>query len=67
MLCILRSLNDTHSEAEERWVTIGKIQNGELLVVSHTFAEHEDHTATVRIISARKATLHEQRQYEESE
>lgn len=58
--------DDEHSETEERWVTIGKVGNGELLVVSHTFVEHEDHTVTVRIISARMATQHEQRQYEES-
>ena len=43
---------------------IGKAKNGYLLVVAHTFAEHEDHI-TVRLISAREATQHEQRQYEE--
>lgn len=58
--------DDEHSETEERWVTIGKAKNGRLLVVAHTFAEHEDHTATVRLISAREATQHEQRQYEEN-
>ncbi len=55
-----------HSETEERWVTIGKARNVKLLVVAHTFTEHEDHSATVRLISAREATQHEQRQYEES-
>ena len=54
-----------HSETEERWVTIGKTRNKRLLVVAHTFAEHENHTVTVRLISAREATQHEQRQYEE--
>ncbi|MGH8579050.1 MAG: BrnT family toxin, partial [Gammaproteobacteria bacterium] len=53
------------SEVEERWVTLGKAKDGNLLVVVHTFEEQED-DATVRIISARKATKHEQRQYEES-
>lgn len=57
--------DDEHSETEERWITLGKTKNGTLLVVTHTFAEHED-CATVRIISARPATKHEQRQYEES-
>jgi uncharacterized protein len=52
-----------HSEAEERWVTLGKTKNGILLVVAHTFEEHED-SATIRVISARKATIQEQRQYE---
>jgi uncharacterized DUF497 family protein len=32
--------------------------------VIHTFQEHED-GAMLRLISARKATKHEQRQYEE--
>jgi len=58
--------DEEHSEAEERWVTIGKTGNGRLLVVAHAFAEHQDHTATVRLISAREATIHEQRQYEEN-
>ncbi|MEK6750140.1 MAG: BrnT family toxin [Pseudomonadota bacterium] len=57
--------DDEHSETEERWITLGKAKNGTLLVVAHTFAEHED-SATVRIISARPATKHEQRQYEEN-
>lgn len=58
--------DDAHSETEERWVTIGKARNGKLLVVAHTIAEHEDHSVTVRLISAREATSHEQRQYEET-
>ncbi len=56
--------DEEHSEAEERWVTIGKAKDGILLVVAHTFAEN-DHEIFVRIISARRATRHEQRQYEE--
>ena len=60
----LAVFDDEHSETEERWVTLGKTRNGTLLVVVHTFAEHQD-SATVRIISAREATKHEQRQYEE--
>ena len=57
--------DDEHSETEERWVTIGKTRNGRLLVVAHTYTEHKDHSATLRLISARVATPHEQRQYEE--
>ena len=53
-----------HSGVEERWVTLGKTNDGVLLVVVHTFKEHED-SATIRVISARKATVREQRQYEE--
>ena len=59
----LTVFDDEHSETEERWVTLGKTQNGRLLVVVHTFAEHGN-CATVRIISARAATRYEQRQYQ---
>jgi uncharacterized DUF497 family protein len=53
-----------HSEAEDRWVTLGKTNDGVLLVVVHTFQEHQG-SATVRVISTRKATMREQHQYEE--
>ncbi|MDN5752836.1 MAG: BrnT family toxin [Nitrosospira sp.] len=43
-----------HSETEECWVTLGKTTNdGFLLVVVHTFEEHED-SATIRVISAER-------------
>lgn len=53
-----------HSEMEERWVTLGKTNDEVLLVVVHTFQEQEG-IATIRVISARKATAREQLQYEE--
>ncbi|MCP5244588.1 MAG: BrnT family toxin [Burkholderiales bacterium] len=46
-------------------ITLGKAINENLLVVIHTFSEN-DNGAIIRIISARKATKNEQRQYEES-
>jgi uncharacterized DUF497 family protein len=58
--------DDEHSEYEERWITLGKNSNDHLIVVIHTFEEHNEQKATLRIISARKATKHEQKQYEES-
>ena len=61
----LTVFDDEHSKTEERWLTLGRTNNGTLIVVAHTFSEHED-SARVRIISAREATKHEQRQYEES-
>ena len=63
-------LNDTlsatfpdpdHSRIERRFITIGVSGRGSLLVVVHT--EEAD---MVRMISARRATRHEQRFYEES-
>lgn len=57
-------LDDDHGDPEERWVTIGLVANGTLLVVSHTYREIGVNAADVRIISARRATSHERRQYE---
>lgn len=58
--------DDAHSETEERWLTLGQTENGKLLVVHHTYQEINRQAATVRIISARAASKHEQRQYETS-
>jgi uncharacterized DUF497 family protein len=55
---------EDHSESEERWVTIGQARNTKLLLVVHTYLDVGTNSATVRLISARPATLHEQRQYE---
>jgi len=49
-----------HSEDEDRAITIGRSAQQRVLFVAHT--EREDRT---RIISARRATPREQRQYEE--
>ncbi|MDR0565037.1 MAG: BrnT family toxin [Azoarcus sp.] len=54
-----------HSETEERWFTVGMSPAGRLLTVSHTFVISDVLRARVRIISARKATRNERRQYEE--
>lgn len=48
-----------HSEAEERFLTIGYSNRGRLLIVSHT-----DRGSRIRIISARLLKPSEQRQYE---
>jgi len=53
---------DEHGE--ERWWTIGLV-GSQLLIVVHTWEEHEDEDI-IRIISARKATPSERRRYEES-
>ena len=47
-----------HSVGQERFVTIGHSTSGTLLVVCHT--EQGD---TIRIISARRATSHERKDY----
>jgi uncharacterized protein len=51
----------SHSSLDQpRFLTVGMSRRGRILVVAHT--EYQD---TVRIISARKATSHERRFYEE--
>jgi uncharacterized protein len=51
---------------EERWQTIGRVGPA-LIFVVHTCPEQIDGEETGRIISARKATAHERRAYEEGE
>jgi uncharacterized DUF497 family protein len=48
-----------HSTGEERLLTVGKSNTAQLLVVCHV--EQGD---TIRIISARRATAHERKDYE---
>ena len=48
---------------EERWIVVGKALNMHVLVVVHTYRTHEE-KEVIRIISARRATSHERRLYE---
>ena len=51
-----------HSIEEDRFVLLGQSYRGRLLVVVHT-----ERGEKLRIISARKATKRERRQYEEAQ
>ncbi len=57
--------DDEHSDEEERWITMGKDGHEVVLVVIHTFREVAAEEGFIRIISARKATKKEIKQYEE--
>ena len=57
--------DEEHSEQEDRWVTMGFDSGGVLRVVVHTFERIGEGLCEIRIISARKATRREARQYEE--
>lgn len=48
---------------EERWITLGCIENEIIAVVVHTYRGEEDEQETIRIISARKATKKEHKIY----
>ena len=52
-----------HSADEDRWITLGLDNRGQLLVVCHTWRETETGAASCRIISARIAGKKEAAQY----
>ena len=62
---LLSISDEEHSEREERWITMGLSQSGVIVVMSHTFTDLGAGAARIRIISARKATRVERKQYEE--
>ena len=49
-----------HSTGEARWLPFGLSERGRILVVSHLESDH-----CIRIISAREATPHERKIYQE--
>ena len=53
---------DEHSEDEERFIILGMSARARILVVAHCYREKDE---VIRIISARKATARETKQYEE--
>jgi len=54
-----------HSEREERWATLGQAENGQHLVVIHTYEEVGPAAARIRIVSAREASRQERKDYEQ--
>ena len=60
----LSLFDEPHSEVEERWITLGLDHTGMLLIVCHTYHEETENSARVRVISVRKATKKETRQYQ---
>ncbi|EJW84555.1 cytoplasmic protein [Wuchereria bancrofti] len=57
------SIQDRHTNGEERWQTIGKVKGVLMLLVAHTIFD-EDDCEIIRIISARQVTKAERNQYE---
>lgn len=62
---LLSISDESHSESEERWITIGLDERGVCVVLVHTFAKQTARSARIRLISARKATKNESKHYEE--
>jgi uncharacterized DUF497 family protein len=51
-----------HSDDKDRFVLLGLSERLQMLVVCHCY---RDNDSVIRLVSARKATRHEQRMYEE--
>jgi uncharacterized protein len=61
------SIPDRIENGEERWQTIGMIENIVIVMVAHTIKlEADTQEEIIRIISARKATRTERQEYEEA-
>ncbi len=58
------SVLDFSSQDENRWITIGHASDQKTLIVVHLYFEFSEEDV-IRIISARKATKKEKREYEE--
>jgi hypothetical protein len=58
--------DEEHSEDEERWVTLGSDRRGVILALVHTFLDFSPGECRIRMISARKASKREIRQYKEN-
>ena len=61
------SIPDRIENGEERWQTIGMIENIVIVMVAHTIKlETDTQEEIIRIISARKATRVERQEYEQA-
>lgn len=54
-----------HSEAEDRWFSVGCASNGALISVVYLWSDASPAVTQIRLISARKATPAEIRYYQE--
>lgn len=58
---------DRHEDGEERWQTIGVVYGVTMLLVAHTILDEEEGGEPfehIHLISARRATRRERKQYE---
>ena len=55
-----------HGQQEERWFSVGLANNGVVLSVVYLWLNAGSEVTIIRLISARKATQTELRQYQES-
>ncbi len=50
-------------DGEERWKTLGKIEGEIVVFIGHLLYDNEDEKEVIRMITARKATKQEVREY----
>ena len=62
---LISVFDESHSENEERWATIGIDAKTRTLVVVHTYISIDNNNYNIRVISARKATKKEEKIYNE--
>jgi uncharacterized DUF497 family protein len=62
---LLTIADPDHDGVEERWVSVGENDKGRLILAVHTFVEREIQNVVIRLISARRPTKNEARQYRE--
>jgi len=58
--------DEEHSGDEDRWITVGLNVDTFFVIINHTYREKNGGAAYIRIISARKATNKESKQYKET-
>ena len=64
---ILTLADTTHSEAEERWFSVGVANNGSPMSVAYVWTAVGAGLIQIRLITARRATATEIRYYAESQ
>ena len=62
---LITFLDEEHSEAEERFISIGISASNRVVLAVHTEREATEDLLIIRIISCREATASERRVYEE--
>jgi uncharacterized DUF497 family protein len=60
----IRFVLDAVVDGEERWWAVGHASVGDILIAVHAYPDPEDENL-IRLISARRATRHERRRYQD--
>ncbi len=62
---MLSIFDEENSGNEDRWITLGISRNRNIILVVHTYLVETKTETFIRIISARRATKNEEKQYKE--